>query len=531
MISSVNYRPKYYSPGYNPVIWSVTSDQWDVNTNYDFKYVFDVFIDGSFVNRFKQRPNPSGAGMIDVSTMVDPYLEIGNFSNEVGVSVITPYKVGTDAVCTVYIKVGEEYRSGAANNPLRIYNGLVTGEEGEPEFLVGAQGFIEEEGVDEAPVIVLPMSLNWQDQQKTLQVQSTTPADYYGLFGYVAPYLMKSNAIYPAVTCGGPGLFLSKQPRNITGGAWQTSNASPSSNFTVNDLSYDRRTLSFINRNPVYEDLGGSYLQSTSPKVAWFTFYDTAGSPLGSYPILNYTGEGGAPRASCDGAIATGGTGSFSNSNNMELLSLRVGPKDLEERGLWTLLGEVPGSYTVQLYDNFAVSAGCTYSGPPTVPVSELVTINIVPDCLSDLYPRVRLAFLNELGGRDYWDFTVFAEETIDASSGEFYQNEMDWAGITPVTLSGDTSQNWMRGGTKQYNKSVRTRWTIQSDFLTQNEVDFLKNIVKSSQIWAYIGTDDFPYMCKVAETSYTVKTIKMVKMFTATFNIELSTAQTMQNP
>ena len=531
MISSVNYRPKYYAPGYNPVIWSVTSDQANVPTNYDFKYVFDVFIDGAFVNRFKQRPNPSGAGMLDVSTMVDPYLEIGNFANEVGVSIATPYQVGSNAVCNVYVKVGEEYRQGASTNPLRIYTGLVTGELGDPEFLLGAQGFVEQAGVDEAAVVVLPMSLDWQAQQQTLQVQSTTPADYYGLFGYVAPYLMKSDAIYPSVTCGGPGLFLSKEPRQVAGGSWQTTTAAPASNFTVQDLSYDRRTLTFLNRNPVYEDLGGAYLQSTAPKVAWFTFYDTAGDPLGSYPIVNYTGEGGAPRASCDGAIATGGTGSFSASTNMELLSLRVGPKDLEDMGIWSILGEVPGAYTVQLFDNFPVSAGCTYSGPPTVPVSELVRINIVEDCLSNLYPRVRLAFLNELGGRDYWNFTVFAEESIDASSGQYYQAEMNWSGLTPVVTSGNTSANWLKGGNKHYNKSVSTRWTIQSDFLSQTEVDFLKNIVKSSQIWAYLGDQDWPYTCKVVETSYTVKTIKMVKMFTATFNIELSTTQTMQNP
>ena len=82
-----------------------------------------------------------------------------------------------------------------------------------------------------------------------------------------------------------------------------------------------------------------------------------------------------------------------------------------------------------------------------------------------------------------------------------------------------------------QYNKSINTRWTITSDFLLQPQVDLLKNIVKSSQTWAYIGTDDYPYMCKVSEESYTSKTIKMVKMFTATFNIEFATAQTMQNP
>jgi hypothetical protein len=412
---------------------------------------------------------------------------------------------------------------------------VVTGEEGEPEFTVGAQGFVEEEGVDEAPVIVLPMSLNWQEQQQTLAAQNVNSQDYYGLFGYVAPYLMKNNSIYPPTTCGGPGLFLSKEPRTVTGGAWQTTTAAPSYNFTVNDLAYDRRTVTFLNRNPVYEELGGAYLQATAPKVAWFEFYDIDGTNIGSYPIVNFSGEGGAPRTSCTGSIATGGTGSFSSSNNMEFLSLRVGPKDLEEQGLWAQLGEVPASYTVQLYNTFALTGACTYSNPPSVPLSELVTINLVEDCYSNLYPRVRLAFLNDLGGRDYFNFTVFAEESIDASSSEFYQPEVDWSGITPVTLSddpsGDTTQNWLRGGAKQYNKSIKNRWTITSDFLLQGQVDLLKNVVKSSQTWAYIGTDDWPYNCKVTETSYTVKTIKQVKMFTATFNIELATTQSMQTP
>lgn len=531
MITSVNYRPKYYSPGYNPIIWSVTSDQWDVTTNYDFKYVFDVYVDGAFINRFKQRPNPSGVGMIDVCTMMDPYLEIGNFANEVGVPTSTPYKTGYNAVANVYIKVGEEYRQGAADNPLRIYTGVVTGQEGTPEFLVGAQGYVEQEGVDEAAVVVIPMSLGWAEQQKTLQVQDTTASDYYGLFGYVAPYLMKNNSIFNPTTCGGPGLFLSNEPRAVTGGAWQTSNASPSRNIVVDDVAYDRRTLSFLNRNPVYEDLGGAYLQSAAPKVAWFDFYDSTGSNIGSYPIVNFSGEGGAPRASCTGSIATGGTGSFSSSNNMELLSLRVGPKDLEDLGVWTQLGEVPASYTVQLYNTFAVTGACTYSSPPTVPLSELVTINVVEDCYSSLYPRVRLCWLNNLGGRDYFNFTVFAEESTDASSSEFYQTEVDWSSETPVVLSGDTTQNWLKGGVKLYNKAVKTRWTITSDFLLQGDVDLLKNVVKSSQVWAYIGTDDFPYVCKVVETSYTVKTIKQVKMFTATFNIEIATIQSMQNP
>jgi hypothetical protein len=123
----------------------------------------------------------------------------------------------------------------------------------------------------------------------------------------------------------------------------------------------------------------------------------------------------------------------------------------------------------------------------------------------------------------------MFAEKSVDSAQQDWYQSEVNWSSTTPVELSGDTTQNWLRGGVRQYNKTVNTKWTITSDFLTQDDVELLKGIVESPQTWIYIGTDDFPYTCKVTENSYTVKTIKMVKLFTATFNVEISTIKSMQ--
>jgi len=247
--------------------------------------------------------------------------------------------------------------------------------------------------------------------------------------------------------------------------------------------------VTFLNRNPVYEYFQGSpsLLQSASPKVAWFTFYSATGA-IGEYAIGNYeVNFGGGPRYQCGGSIASSGTGSFSNFDNQEFLSLRVGPKDLDDLGVWTSLGTVPEYYTVQLFNELNITGSCGYTGAPTVPVSELLTIDIVEDCYSYLYPRARVAWLNSL-------------------------------------------QNWLKGGVRQYNKSVRRKWTITSDFLTQDQVEVLKGVVMSSQNWVYIGQDDFPYTCKVSEQSYTVKTIKQIKLYTANFTLELSTEQSMQN-
>jgi hypothetical protein len=351
MITAVNFRPKFYSPGYNPIIWSVSSDK---TTEIDFNYVFDLYIDSVYINRFLQRPNPSGAGMIDVSSMVDPYLEIGDFANEVGVPTSTPFKMGTNAVCNVKLFAGEQYRSAAGADPI-TYDGIQNVTKGDPAYPLGAQTFYDvmdpEDNDDVLPVIVLPASLDWREQQEHLQAQMPTVndplvinyGDYYKIFGYMAPYVLKNNTVYPPITCGGPGLFLSEYPRSTTGGAWQTTSAAPPLNISAEALSYDRYAVTFLNRNPVYEVSGtGGLLQNASPKVAWFTFYSATGE-IGNYPIGNYEVDfGGGPRYTCGGLIATGGTGSYSNVNNQEFLSLRVGPKDLEDQGVFTSLGQIP---------------------------------------------------------------------------------------------------------------------------------------------------------------------------------------------
>jgi hypothetical protein len=544
MITGVNFRPKFYSPAYNPVIWSVTSDHAGNTTYIDFKYVFDIYVDSVKVNRIKQRPNPANAGMLDVSLIVQSYLNVGRFANEVGVSPSQPYKTGYDAICSVYLIIGEEYAT-LADPTLRIYTGTAD-VEGEPNFRVGAQGYvnaqtqptISSQGSEYVPVIALPYTMDWAEQQQTLAIQNTSGTDYYGLFGDVAPYILKNPGLYTQSTVGGLGKFLSAYPRtNDATGNWQTSSASPSLNISVYDYIYDRYSLSFINRNPVYQYYysGGQYpyLQASSPLVAYFNFYDSAGNNIGHIAMPNYQTVptdvfyGGNPRQTCGSQISV-----FSNSDNTELISLRVGPKDLDEMGIFSGLSQVPTSYTVQLFANMTIDGSCNYTGSPSVPLSELVTINITEDCTSYLYPRVRLAWLNTQGGRDYYNFTMFAEQSISSTQKEWYQSEVLWSNSTPVIKSdagADQTQNWLHGGDKQYNKVVTNSWKITTNWLTQDEVSFLKDAAQSPQVWAYIGEVDFPYTCTIKETNYTVKTIKQVKVYTVTFTIETAVDRSMQ--
>ena len=75
MITQVTYRPAYLAGAYNPIIWSCFSDKI---LQPDFKYVFDVYQNGVKILRLKQRPNPSGHGMVDISQIAQGYLQVNN---------------------------------------------------------------------------------------------------------------------------------------------------------------------------------------------------------------------------------------------------------------------------------------------------------------------------------------------------------------------------------------------------------------------------------------------------------------------
>jgi hypothetical protein len=176
----------------------------------------------------------------------------------------------------------------------------------------------------------------------------------------------------------------------------------------------------------------------------------------------------------------------------------------------------------------------CTYGAP----ITQKVSIKINEYCPNPLYPRVRLSWLNDLGGRDYLNFTMFLEKDVSTTSESYSQEQINWSAITPVPLGVlDPSQYLMlQGGTKVYNKMANTSWSIQSDFLEQDQVDLLEGLQKSPQVFAYIHQDgnpfsDYtPYPVTITGSSYKVKNVKQVKLVQGEFTIALTIPQKLQN-
>jgi len=155
----------------------------------------------------------------------------------------------------------------------------------------------------------------------------------------------------------------------------------------------------------------------------------------------------------------------------------------------------------------------------------------MLEDC-DTLYTRVRLSWLNDLGGRDYMNFTAFFEKQTSTTNDNYYQEAMNWSSLKPVTEN-VTNPNFnlqTKGGEVIYNKQAMTSWTLNTDWLTQDEVNLLEGLQKSSNVIAYFNDNAYnvlvPYSVRIGQTSYKTKNIKQVKLVQGEFEIFLNQTQ-----
>jgi len=463
------YSPPQYASVNNPIIWSVISDKTHM---WDFKYVVDVnviinsnlnIVAGTPVTTtVRIVPNQTGVGIIDVSSIVQSYINYYKFSAEEGT--IDQYKGSNNIAVGVWIVVGEEYRL--------TETGILRQWTGDPFPTIGPPAIKFTSDLyslyNVLPVLCIPSSLIHNDQ--TTLLTSGGSASYLARYATIGPFSGFTQSIV--------GKFLKRDSNVIEVGL------------------NDRHTLSHINIGPAAA--GGSTIQGLQYQV---NYYDLLGN-FSSMVQYNITTPG------------------FGYTQDYIMNTFRCGPKDL-------------GIGTIQYSYYEVVVRGATGISPVAgVTASETVRFNIIDYC-EDLYPKIRLSFLNSLGGRDYYNFTMFYEASSNSTEKNYNQSDLNWTQTIPFvipTSTIDSSSNWRRGGLKSFNKVVTRKFTIQSDYLDQEKVDFLSGIPESPSVWAYIGTQSVPYTVTVTNTEYTNKYVKQQKLVQVSFDCTLTKTQQKQN-
>lgn len=488
MITNVAYKPTVRTPGYNPIIWSCQSTK--VNEP-NFKFVFDIYIDGVKVNRIKQRANPAGYGMIDVSTMVQGYLDPTNPNTpltqgetEINWNGGKLYRDNENLSRHVFLKVGEEY---TYNNQLQMFQGTIDAP-GNPNYNLYSGN------TDITTLAVRTWAASITDHEQQWNMQKTTDV---GIFGG-NPFDNNKNYDH------GYGL----------------ANPLKFGSNTQDLYVFDKMVVSFLNwspnvTNPQNRPIYAFRFVITSPTGTVYT-YDR--------PLITQYGYN--QRTACDDLVTA------TLLPKYDIVHVLASPKDLAY-ALNPGLNIGPG-WKIEFAGGIKDGTTCNIIDQLTVKQ----TINIIEYC-PPLYERVRLSWFNTLGGRDYMNFTMFNEKSINSKQEVYTQEQMNWSSSTPVPLNNNSyiiGNLGIKGGDKPYNKQIETSYKIQTDWLTQEEVDVLEGLQKSPQVLAYIHdpnnsiSDYYAYTAMVTNSSYTVKNIRQTKLYQGSFDLKLVMGQKIQN-
>lgn len=489
-ITTVEAAPHIYSPAYNPIAWSFLSDKAD---EQDMKYVIDIYVYGAtgYSHRIKQRPNPQGYCIVDVSAIIQPYISLAEFNNEFGYLYNTPIRANTnenffgspdsDIYTYITVKAGEEY---TVNGTPTIFDG--NGATGAPDYVLGSREYFDTVIPGDDTIRILPIAL--PAGQGIANQANTNP---YGIFDPYIP-LASSGFANPLTT-------------------------NPGDNIVQDG---DFHTLTYLN----WQDFGSGYDQVL---YGWLiNFYTNDGTLIGTTPINNILTNGGGPQANTSYTSVT-------YDPDFTLLSLKCGPA----------ISQIIPSASWNACDYYTVNARIKTATSPTT-IWEGPTVKFVKstDC-QDLYPRVRLSFLNKFGARDYYNFTKFYEKTTQTQTDTWSQSMLDWSGTSPYGQNTEPasalgSWTWLRGGELSVNRTTTTTYRVQSDWVTQEQMDFLGGIAESPQVWAYIGNSGSPVVngtvppvtVKITNLNYSYKLIKQVKLAQVSFDMTYTKIDQKQN-
>lgn len=587
-ITSVTYRPSYLSPGYNPIIWTFRSNQYNLYQQY--KYVIDVYIDGVKRAQLKQFPNPQGYCTVDVSSVVRPYLDISMDKTLVNTISDQVYYDNENASRHVYIKVGEEF---LVNGALTVFDGVTTGTSSPNPPAFGIYSSFNIQGNRyEVPVHVWAASLDYTRIKYHLSNSNinifptglTAPWNNAGYFGLPANINPLRVGYWASPPTGSNVFNLGMQmPLTYRGTIYSNNSADPIEmdmygSALLNDFSIyndpgDRVILSYINWNPSRFSYFSGLLDFETQDSNIFSFSFSLRRKdndlvEGSIMIPVTTLAGAGPRTSCTDLINNEEDARYdilhvkinselifdllSNTSavNIEDYHLEVigwgRPKALDITGEdCTTLGWQYDTYGTD--DYLEIARAVFSSSDPDYeriapPITKPVYINVRFWC-NNLYSRLTLEWLNDLGGTDSMPFTAFVEKNTDVK-GETYSTDLiNWSTGTPTPS--DSLSDPYSGADRSFNRTARTSYTIQTDWITQEDADILEGLLKSPRvIGKLIPTSPFDaqnaldlnlladqyFSCNVIDTNYVTKLVKAQKLVQATFKIQIPVVQNMPN-
>ena len=169
--------------------------------------------------------------------------------------------------------------------------------------------------------------------------------------------------------------------------------------------------------------------------------------------------------------------------------------------GVQPILTGAESYYTVQTFNS------------SNVLISSLARYDIVDNC--SRYEKRRLQFLNELGGYDTFNFTLVSKETMDIERSIF-KKDLGSYGSSYSFVNSPNDRAY-----SQYHTKIKDKVSIQSDWVTQDQLAWLEQLVTSPDV----RLDDGLYLIpiNITNTSFEKKKVVNEKLFNLQLEYTLS--------
>ena len=293
-----------------------------------------------------------------------------------------------------------------------------------------------------------------------------SPALTGSIYYYVADGLVNP---YDAVNFNFPSEYYFTDSAVSTTNTFSKQHALTNAPLTQSIQDGEFATISLIN---------GNFTNSTSSAQDIFAVsvvvYNSASVEVDSFDLTNITSNGGGPRTaisqvwSAVSANQTAGT---------QLVTVGIGPQNLADDG--NTLQTDWAYYTVNAYGQKSAST-INDSGS----YASLRYEKQGPQCG---YDGVRFAWKNEFGVWDYYTFTLQTDKAFGIERANYEQTFVPYSSDYPVPYS-----KQRRGAVNYYNKPVQTQ-VANSNWLDQDEADWIKELFFSANVFYQEGTEFYP--------------------------------------
>ena len=417
--------PSWIAGSKHPIIFVVKDTDFG---NPKYKYICDIYVEGTKVARLKCLPNSAGAGVFNITRVVDDHLEhqvVDINTSTAGINedllmnlgandAAKPFSKNLDSIHKVEVKFGHEEADDATSAP------AITEDEITGNYITVIKSH-------------LPDGLTFGSYMGKGVNASESTFERFEMSATIDEFISAVPVI--------------------------SKNASINSDTQIVEQDIERgqvHLLSFTNDMTTSgASKGVSFIHVAG--------YEADGTEIFNDSIQNTGANGGEPPTS-------------SNSDDERLLFFGSGHKNLGAQSVTAAINTGMDDADLSYYEVVAASSA-TLSG--LTQTSRVYRFNIKEACK---FETRRVMFINRFGGWDFFNFTKVSRKTISYDRKTYHRVRGNW------DAADGSSTDWHftaadRGKVTLYTSATQQE-VLNSDFVSEDFNDFFEQLFASPEVY-----------------------------------------------